>query len=140
MLRRPPIRHGRTEHIENAKHHRSLAAVIDQERDRYRDWLVTAHFYVVIHLVEAWMATKGIHNRGHRQRLIAIGDQLGARWETSYDRLLGRARSYRYECQEPTEAELARLLDDEVRPFVEHLAPRLYGERGARILIDELRP
>jgi len=134
-------RHGRTQHIESAKHNRFVARLIDTKHDQCRGWVAVAFFYVVVQLVEAWMAGQRIHNRDHKKRLREIRDLLGSEWEEHYDRIYGRSRAYRYECEQPTEAQLADLLQRSVRPFVEHLCAQLMGStEAANALLAELAP
>ncbi|MEJ5226830.1 hypothetical protein [Thermodesulfovibrio sp.] len=40
--------------------------------ERYPDWAVTGLFYSALHLVEAFLAKKGIHPEDHKTRLSFI--------------------------------------------------------------------
>ena len=134
-------RHGRTQHIESAKHNRFVARLIDTEHDQCRGWVAVVFFYVVVHLVEAWMAGQRIDNSSHGQRLQRIRELLGSEWEEHYERIYGRSRAYRYECEHPTEGELTALLQGSVRPFMAHLCPMLMGStQAADALLAELEP
>jgi len=138
---RSHVRHGRTKHIESAKHTRFVARLIDTEHAQCRGWVAVAFFYVVVHLVEAWMASQGIDNYDHTQRLRRIRELLGGEWEIEYDRIFGRSKAYRYECEHPTEGELADLLQGSVTRFMEHLCRKLMvSTEAADALLAELAP
>jgi uncharacterized protein (UPF0332 family) len=121
-------------------HNRSLAVLVDARREEYRDWLVTVYFYLIVHLVEASLATKGIHSSSHTNRRELIGRHMGQTWETEYERLLVRTRAYRYECERPSEADLTQLLSKAVGPFIVYLCKRLSPEDSGRILLQDLHP
>ncbi len=140
-MRQSPQQHGREAHLNKAKHNRFVAELIDAEHDRCRDWLAITFFYVVIHLVEAYLAAQNIHGRDHEDRMAHIRSQLGQNWEVEYRRLYDRSRDYRYRCKFPTEAELADLLNRSVMPFMKDLCGRLMGAaQTADALFTALKP
>jgi uncharacterized protein (UPF0332 family) len=62
------------QHIEHFKHNEGfLATVIAASPDRYFDWKVTIAFYCALHLVRAFLATKGIEeSASHHHTLDCI--------------------------------------------------------------------
>jgi uncharacterized protein (UPF0332 family) len=134
------MQHGANEHIRNAQRNRSLATVIDGERESFRDWLATVYFYVIIHLVEACLAAKQTHSRNHQHRRELVGRYMGDEWEEEYERLLIRTRAYRYECEYPSETELHDLLSRTVEPFMQYLCRKLHSGEAADRLLKEMQP
>ncbi len=87
-------------HIKQAKHNRDLIEALDPTSPLFTDWIVTAAFYVAVHLIEAWFANKNKHFRTHTER-----DEWGGKvaefrrvvWP-NYKELERHSRNARYEC------------------------------------------
>jgi len=64
----------------------------------FPDWLVTVRFYIAVHTVDAYLATKGVERvRDHRKRRWWLGDEkLLRRVETDYRQLEDLSVDARY--------------------------------------------
>lgn len=59
------------QHIEHFRHNEGfLTTVIAASPDRYFDWKVTIAFYCALHLVRAFLATKGIEESPNHQHTL----------------------------------------------------------------------
>ncbi len=55
-------------HSRQAAHNKAFLAEFNLTETIYLDWAVTVMFYVALHLVETYLATKDLHPTAHRIR------------------------------------------------------------------------
>ena len=55
----------RDEHVEKAHHNEHFYGSFDVAATPFRDWVVTGLFYCALRYIDAYLATKNIHPRGH---------------------------------------------------------------------------
>jgi hypothetical protein len=113
---------------------------LDGHAATYADWLVTVYYYLIIHLVEAFLEVHGDHSRGHDHRESLIEQRLGRVWRGEYRRLRNLTRGFRYECQMPDRRYVETLLSKTVTPFIQHLCGKLSPGDPGRALFRELGP
>jgi len=58
------------QHIKKAAHNEQF---FDHVKHDYPDWAMTGLFYSVLHYIEAYLATKGIHVEDHKERAKHVG-------------------------------------------------------------------
>jgi hypothetical protein len=101
-------------HLRKADHNKRF---VSQITDEFRDWRVTAWFYVGVHYVESWLAPENKHSNNHGDRTRYLSETRNAptaRKMHLYDHyrdLYDLAISARYECDE-TSVEDARDAED----------------------------
>ena len=59
---------GINEHLKQVEHNQKFFHVLQLLSRFFPDWLVTSQFYIAVHLVDAYLATKGVHPTQHRLR------------------------------------------------------------------------
>ena len=55
-------------HSRQAKHNKAFLTEFNLVQTAYSDWAVTVMFYTALHLIEAYLATKGLHPADHGVR------------------------------------------------------------------------
>ena len=90
------------EHIGNLRHNYAFLKECETKCDAkttYPDWLFIVRFYVCVHIVEAILATKGIHSERHADRSTKISrlkDLFRDDFEIHYRDLLNASYLARY--------------------------------------------
>jgi hypothetical protein len=114
----------RNQHLAQAdSNQRFLDSTFDLQRTNYPDWVVTAAFYVAVHLVDAFFAGISQHPYDHKIRGKAVDRELPG-IAPSYKMLYLQSRAARYDCTQITNiaAQLAvRTVLPQVRRGVEAL-------------------
>jgi hypothetical protein len=59
---------GESVHQQQAVHNRNFFTEFRLAQSDYTDWAATVLFYTALHLVEAFLASRGEHSPDHRQR------------------------------------------------------------------------
>ena len=120
-------------HLDKAEHNTRFLDSIN--KSIYPDWSVTAMFYIILHLVDAYLANKGLVSiPGHtiRRQNIAKDSILG-------DRYLGIASSYKFLESESRKARYEQAASSFARPRVQrinqafHKLVQFFGQRGYKI-------
>jgi len=87
----------RQEHVAKAVHNESFVQTLSLTTTPFLDWAVTGMFYAAAHYVDACLATKDIHPRGHRAVSAQPGQQSNAgRSDYVYWHLKRIYHAYRY--------------------------------------------
>lgn len=55
-------------HLQKAKHNETFYLSFDIKETPFRDWVVVGVFYSALHLIEAYLVTKGLHSLSHATR------------------------------------------------------------------------
>jgi len=84
-----------TEHQKKAKHNRQFVKLFDLATTPFLDWVITGQFYVCVHVVEGYLATKGEHPKNHRERDDLVMYYLVPIW-ADYRALKDASRDARY--------------------------------------------
>ena len=98
------------EHINWAKHDRNFWTSIDLDDTPFTDWAVTGMFYESLHLVEAFLDTKGCHSGKHSERnrnMSLYVSELGPIL-ADYGKLRQDSQTCRYDCSQIHTASEAR--------------------------------
>jgi hypothetical protein len=85
----------RDEHLAKADHNAEVLRVLLGDRSS-PEWPTVLLFYRAVHLVEAWFALRGSHNRSHQMRSRAVHRDL-PEIAADYDDILKASRLARYE-------------------------------------------
>jgi hypothetical protein len=117
------------EHINWAIHDRDFWTSIDLDNSPYTDWALTGMFYESLHWVEAFLATKGHHCGGHRDREWVMlsrcspySSDLRAIY-ADYDKLKQDSETGRYKCYRHNADEIRQLIPlvDNIKSHISHL-------------------
>ena len=84
-----------TEHQTKAEHNRQFVGLFDIATTPFLDWAITGQFYVCVHLVEGYLATKGEHPKSHMDRDELVQVHLVGIW-SHYRVLKDASRDARY--------------------------------------------
>lgn len=85
-----------TEHQKKAEHNRQFVSLFDVATTPFLDWVITGQFYVCVHLVDGYLATKGEHPKNHRERDDQVMHYLVSIW-ADYRALKDASRDARYD-------------------------------------------
>jgi hypothetical protein len=85
------------EHLAQAIHNETLAALIVRVSPRHADWAVVAAFYAALHYAEAYLACRGLHSPSHAARAQSL-KRLMPSLSAPLDDLKGAADRARYRC------------------------------------------
>ncbi len=87
-------------HLRQARHNQDLIDTLDPASTHFLDWIVTVAFYVALHRVEAWFASKGLHFEAHTQRddWLNRAKELRRSVWPRYKELEFQSRQARYQC------------------------------------------
>lgn len=85
----------RDEHLAKADHNAEMLQVLLGDHSS-PEWATVLLFYRAVHLVEAWFALRGSHNRSHQIRSRAVHRGL-PEIAAEYDDLVKASRLARYE-------------------------------------------
>lgn len=87
-------------HFRQAQHNRDLIEALNPASTPFLDWVVTVAFYVALHRVEAWFASRELHFGSHDQRddwLAKVKELRHGVWPR-YKELEFQSRQARYQC------------------------------------------
>ena len=94
-------------HLPQAEKNERLANAMVSLSERYTEWEVTILFYSALHYVDAFLATRGLHPKDHRERQDLVADLTDlARY---YEILFKRSMNARYHLYEFTPQEVDRI-------------------------------
>jgi len=83
------------EHQTIAEHNREFVGLFDVATTPFLDWVITGKFYVCVHVVDGYLATKGAHPKSNRERDDLVIDHLVDIW-AGYRALKDASRDARY--------------------------------------------
>jgi uncharacterized protein (UPF0332 family) len=110
-------------HRQQARHNEEFIAFFDLDSTPYLDWVVTAIFYAALHLVDSYLATKGVHLSSHRGRDSLIWTVRDLRpIYSAYRRLKHRSEQARYDAVPFSNKQVRELLDRDLASIKVHLA------------------
>lgn len=110
----------REQHEQQARDNVSLCRLLE-DAGQHLDWAITALFYAALHYVDAYLLPDAASNHVKRVRLIQQRPELDQVFE-DYRKLQDLSRDTRYECLDPTPAE------------VEHYRQHIFGRLEAHLL------
>jgi len=96
------------EHVHWATHNNGFWQSFDLDTSHFIDWVVTGIFYEAVHWIEAFLATKGLHSRNHKERSQTMQRYLQDMGSilVDYDTLELDSRNARYVCHMHTSEEV----------------------------------
>lgn len=98
------------EHVEFAQLSEDFVEELQNEFEDRRNWMVTIHFYSLLHYVEERLSTYGYDSNRHhiRKENIRKCKQIDNRVRTLYRRLEDLSRDARYELVEMEESDVEK--------------------------------
>ncbi len=97
----------RQRHLTKARENENLADTMASLPDRHTDWEVTMLFYSALHYVDAFLATRGVHPKTHRERINLLANTTN--FARDYRTLLRRSMNARYHLYRFTPREVGRI-------------------------------
>ena len=95
------------EHLEQVSHNLRFVRLLRLASRCFPDWLITGQFYTAVHVVDAYLATKGIHPPAHRLRGQYIYEDTKLRpIYSDYQDLSNLSRDARYSVRLPSKQDL----------------------------------
>ena len=116
-------------HVEKARHNANFYASFDFQKTPFRDWVVAGVFYSALHVIDAYLVTKGEHSFSHvtRDSWIKKRRELDAVWFDYRDlkefRMMASYKCYKFTAAE-IEKEVIPLLDS-IRKAIQILDPSI---------------
>jgi len=113
-----------TEHQEKTEHNRQFVGLFDVATTPFLDWVTTGQFYVCVHLVDGYLATKGEHPKSHRERDDLVIYYLVPIW-ADYRALKDASRDARYGVVQFTPQAVKSFSNKltAIQAHISHLAP-----------------
>ncbi len=95
------------DHTRQARHNREFLSTFDRDSTPYLDWMVTVVFYTALHVIERYLARKGLHPADHTARDAYLRRVRGLKpiW-SDYRRLKDESIRARYEVASFTASEV----------------------------------
>jgi hypothetical protein len=113
------------DHLAQASHNKDLVSYLRKDEENFPDWVITAAFYITIHLLERYFAHRGPEhskNHNHRENILNSYTELKPINRAYFElkRLSTESRYQRlYSVWTPPEAQAAL---DLVREIEQHLS------------------
>lgn len=94
------------QHLSQASHNEAFVAQV--ESTTFKDWATVGIFYSVLHYIEAFLATRNIHNLDHQKRDTYVGVHFTIDVYKDYGKLKLLSRRLRYDCYPGNEEQLSK--------------------------------
>lgn len=114
---------GRQEHLDKAAHNERFLDTFDVDSTPYLDWVVIVAFYIALHYIDAYLASRGFENiPDHRTRnnLLILDRSLGSIRDYYYQ-LKDDSEEARYDVRLFTTQEVNEILNVFLEPVRHHI-------------------